>query len=258
MKKLLCKIKAIRLITGLKNIRAKKEKAIIPLSFLLTMFFLWLIVKDMITNIFLLWNFSIVMIVIAIIGILLIISLIGTPLSAKSVENCLASIGFCDRTGNTPLLLSKYTDGKAVVYELYSSTLSINEYQKRISDLETALNLHIVSCDLGCDFQHIYLKTIPMNNDYNKTLNWDDRFLSQEDFVLKIGESQLDVETIDLNVTPHILIGGSTGSGKTVLLKLILMQCTRKKADVYIADFKSGVDYSRQWQEYCKMQFTVE
>ncbi len=198
------------------------------------------------------------MIAIAIIGVLLIISFIGTPLSAKGVENCLASIGFCDRTGNTPLLLSKYTDGKAVVYELYSSTLSINEYQKRISDLETALNLHIVSCDLGCDFQHIYLKTVPMNNDFDKTLNWEDKFLSQEEFVLKIGESQFDVETIDLNVTPHILIGGSTGSGKTVLLKLILMQCIRKKADVYIADFKGGVDYPKFWQEYCKMQFTAE
>ncbi len=265
MKGIISKIKLIRLITGIKNIRAKKEKVVIPLSYLLTIFFLWLITKSNLLHIqnttlsaFLLWSVSLVMIAIAIIGVLLIISFIGTPLSAKGVENCLASIGFCDRTGNTPLLLSKYTDGKAVVYELYSSTLSINEYQKRISDLETALNLHIVSCDLGCDFQHIYLKTVPMNNDFDKTLNWEDKFLSQEEFVLKIGESQFDVETIDLNVTPHILIGGSTGSGKTILLKLILMQCIRKKADVYIADFKGGVDYPKFWQEYCKMQFTAE
>lgn len=258
MKKLLGKIKAIRLITGIKNIRDKKEKIIIPLSFLLTMFFSWLIVNDMITNIFLLWSVRLIMISIAIIGILLIISLIGTPLSAKSIENCLANIGFCDRAGNTPLLLSKYTEGKVIVYELYSPTLSINEYQKRISDLETALNLHIISCDLGCDFQHIYLKTVPMNNDFDKTLNWEDKFLSQKDFVLKIGESQLDVETIDLNVNSHISIGGSTGSGKTVLLKLILMQCIRKNADVYIADFKGGVDYPKFWHDYCKMQFTAE
>lgn len=258
MKRIIDKIKLIRLITGLKNIKNQREKVVIPLSYLLFVFFLWLITKDKITNIIFLWGFSLVMITITIIGVLLIISLIGTPISAKSVENCLASIGFCDRVGNTPLLLSKFTEGKAIVYSLYSPTLSINEYQKRISDLETALNLHIVSCDLGCDFQHVYLKTVPMNNDFDKTLNWEDKFLSQEDFVLKIGESQLDVETIDLNVTPHILIGGSTGSGKTVLLKLILMQCIRKKADVYIADFKGGVDYSRQWQEYCKMQFTIE
>lgn len=36
------------------------------------------------------------------------------------------------------------------------------------------------------------------------------------------------------------------------------MQCIRKNADVYIADFKGGVDYPNYWQEYCKMQFTVE
>ncbi|MGN1127221.1 MAG: FtsK/SpoIIIE domain-containing protein [Ruminococcus sp.] len=258
MKKLFSKIKIIRLTTGLKNIRDKQEKAFIPLSFLFATFFLWLILKDKIINTFLLWGFSLVMIAIAIIGVLLIISFIGTPLSAKSVESCLESIGFYDKAGNTPLLLSKHIEGKAVVFEFHSPTMSINEYQKRLSNLETALNLHIVSCSLGCDFQHVKLKTVPMNNNFDKTLNWEDRLLSPDEFVIKIGESQLDVETIDLNVTPHILIGGSTGSGKTVLLKLILMQCVRKKADVYIADFKGGVDYSRQWNEYCRMQFTVE
>ena len=34
-----------------------------------------------------------------------------------------------------------------------------------------------------------------------------------------LGESQLDKVMTDLKVTPHILIGGSSGSGKSVLLK---------------------------------------
>ena len=39
------------------------------------------------------------------------------------------------------------------------------------------------------------------------------------------------------------LLGGATGSGKSVLLKLLLMQALHKGAEVSIADFKGGVDF---------------
>lgn len=229
------------------------------------MLFIWTIVRKkilLIDNIIflsiLLWSFSLFMLGSTIIGLLFIIAKVGTPLSAKRVENCLKAIGFYDKLGNTPLLLSKIKEGKADVYEFYSNTLSIFEYKKRCSDIETALNLHIVDFELGQDFQHVFMKTVPTKDDFAKTLLWNNNLLSSDDFVINIGESQIDTVSIDLNVTHHVLLGGSTGSGKTVLLKLILMQCIRKNADVYIADFKGGVDYPGYWQEYCKMQFTVE
>ena len=62
--------------------------------------------------------------------------------------------------------------------------------------------------------------------------------------------------TIDLSVVPHVLIGGSTGSGKSVLLKNLLMQCVFKGSDVYIADFKGGLDFPRIWWE--KAQVIIE
>ena len=40
--------------------------------------------------------------------------------------------------------------------------------------------------------------------------------------------------TVNLTNIPHILLGGSTGSGKSVLLKLLLMQSLLKGAEVYI------------------------
>ena len=53
----------------------------------------------------------------------------------------------------------------------------------------------------------------------------------------------------------HVLLGGSTGSGKIVLLKLLLMQSLRKGAEVYISDFKGGVDFPNIWHKRCKMFF---
>ena len=50
-----------------------------------------------------------------------------------------------------------------------------------------------------------------------------------------------------------MLIGGSTGSGKSVLLKLLLMQAIKKGADVVIADFKGGVDFPPIWHEKCRI-----
>lgn len=86
------------------------------------MLFIWAVVRNKIllieNRVFsstLLWSFSIFMLGSVIIGLLLIIAKVGTPLSAKRVENCLKAIGFYDKLGNTPLLLSKTKKGKAVL-----------------------------------------------------------------------------------------------------------------------------------------------
>lgn len=258
-------IKKIRLYNGIKNLWKDKWKISYTALFFIIMLFIWAVVRNKIllieNRVFsstLLWCFSLFMLGSVIIGLLLIIAKFGTPLSAKRVENCLKAIGFYDKLGNTPLLLSKTKKGKADVYEFYSNTLSLFEYEKRCSDIETTLNLHIVDFELGQDFQHVFMRTVPTKDNFDKTLLWNNNLISPDDFVINIGESQIDTVSLNLNVTPHVLLGGSTGSGKTILLKLILMQCIIKNADVYIADFKGGIDYPNYWQEYCKMQFTVE
>lgn len=64
--------------------------------------------------------------------------------------------------------------------------------------------------------------------------------------------------TVNLATIPHILLGGATGSGKSVLLKVLLVQCLQKGAGVYIADFKGGLDYPRSWEESCHMIYDAD
>ena len=52
-----------------------------------------------------------------------------------------------------------------------------------------------------------------------------------------------------------VLIGGATGSGKSVLLKLMLIQALNKKAKVIISDFKGGVDFPKIWHQKCTLCF---
>ena len=73
--------------------------------------------------------------------------------------------------------------------------------------------------------------------------------------MLTLGEGYIGPITVDLAMIPHILLGGSTGSGKSVLLKLLLMQSLRKGAKLYIADFKGGVDFPSEWHRQCRMCF---
>ena len=76
--------------------------------------------------------------------------------------------------------------------------------------------------------------------------------------MLILGESLTGPVTVNLAHVPHILLGGSTGSGKSVLLKLLLMQSLHKGAEVYIADFKGGVDFPEVWHQKCQMCFTED
>lgn len=93
-------------------------------------------------------------------------------------------------------------------------------------------------------------------SDFPALLPWNDKYLSPESFVLVLGESLTGAVTVNLTNIPHILLGGSTGSGKSVLLKLLLMQSLLKGAEVYIADFKGGVDFPEVWYNKCRMCFT--
>ena len=102
------------------------------------------------------------------------------------------------------------------------------------------------------------LDAVSAGDDLPEVLKWKDSYLSPKSFVLVLGESYTSPVTVNLAHIPHILLGGSTGSGKSVLLKLLLMQALRKGAEVYIADFKGGVDFSKVWHEKCRMCFTEE
>ena len=93
------------------------------------------------------------------------------------------------------------------------------------------------------------LYAVPAKGDLPDFITWKDKYLSPDEFVLTLGESIMEPVTVDLANTPHVLLGGSTGSGKSVLLKLLLMQSLHKGATVYISDFKGGVDFPKVWHE---------
>ena len=67
----------------------------------------------------------------------------------------------------------------------------------------------------------------------------------EHDYTLMIGLDDEDrVFTTELSALPHLLIGGTTGSGKSVFLKSLVHQLAQKHLDLVLVDPKGGKTFS--------------
>lgn len=189
-------------------------------------------------------------------GIAGLILLFGMPYGGKCIHDNLQRIGFINSAGETPLLTARYMDNTnphIEVLEFEANGIPLTEWENKREKIEAALNIHAVKIREGESKRRILLHCVPAGNGLPKVLHWEERFLSKDSFVLVLGESLTGRVTVNLAQIPHILLGGSTGSGKSVLLKLLLMQCIQKGAVVFIADFKGGVDFPDVWHSQCEI-----
>lgn len=184
-------------------------------------------------------------------GLLGIIQMLGKPFGAQRIEGELLDVGFTDSEGESPMLISRTRDKNGYILEFYSQRIPFVRYEDHIAEIETALNIKIVDVLPGRDKQHTIIKAVNGNGGKKNMIMWSDEKLSADDFVLVLGESYFGIESIDISTTPHVLIGGGSGSGKSKLLKLLLMEARKKNAVIYLSDFKGGVDYPAIWHKAC-------
>ncbi len=183
------------------------------------------------------------------------------PIGRRVAKEQLQCIGLVNHAGMAPVLLRKHRDAgnpRITVWEFRNRGIPRQEWEKKQAAIEAALGVTVVKFEYAKGKSYVLMYAVSAGDDLPKVLEWDDSFLSDENFTLTLGESYTGPVTVNLTHIPHILLGGSTGSGKSVLLKLLLMQALRKGAEVYIADFKGGVDYPKVWHEKCRMCFTEE
>lgn len=183
------------------------------------------------------------------------------PFGRRAAKDQLQCIGLVNHAGMPPDLLRKRRDkdnARVTVWEFRNQSIPLQEWEKKRLAIETALGITIVKLTYAKGKSRVLVYAVPAGDDLPEVLKWKDSYLSLDSFVLVLGESYTGPVTVNLTHIPHILLGGSTGSGKSVLLKLLLMQALRKGAEVYIADFKGGVDFLKVWHEKCRMCFTEE
>ena len=184
--------------------------------------------------------------------------LIMIPIGKRSVQDQLKSIGLVNHAEAVPELKSKRKDRKnprISIWEFTSQGIPLKVWKDKKEAIETALDITIVKMKNGSGKSRVLIHAVPAVSDLPDMIQWKDKYLSQQSFILNLGESFTGPVTVDLARVPHILLGGATGSGKSVLLKLLLMQAIKKGANVCIADFKGGVDFPPVWHKECRMCF---
>lgn len=184
--------------------------------------------------------------------------LILTPIGKRGVQDQLRSIGLINHTDAVPELKRKTKDKqnpRISVWEFSSQGIPLKVWLDKQAAIETVLDVTIVNIKYGSGKSRVLLYTVPARTDLPEMIEWSDKYLSRQSFVLTLGEGFTGPVTVDLAKIPHILLGGATGSGKSVLLKLLLMQAKKKGAEVCIADFKGGVDFPTVWHQKCRMCF---
>lgn len=194
-------------------------------------------------------------------GAVLLLTLLLYPLSSMYIERKLYSAGLSNAAGAAPRLRKRSkdrTNPRTRIWEFSNPGIPLEIWMKKQAAMEAALGLTIVSIKYGQNKNRIILQIVPSQAVLPEFIEWDDKYLSPDSFVLTLGESYAGPVSVDLGKIPHILLGGSTGSGKSILLKLLLMQAAKKGADVYIADFKGGVDFPPAWHKLCRIILNEE
>ena len=203
----------------------------------------------------------IVAIMIAIVSFVYLIVRIGKPFGTKSVHTNLYKIGLVNRFGDIPTLIDKYkveNSKNAFAYKFLNNGISLEEFESKKERIESSLNKNVIKTMYGRNKKEILLYVTSGNQIEFKTIPWKEQYLINDDFTIALGESPMQRVTVNLSIVPHILLGGASGSGKSVQLKVILMQCIKKQAKIYLADFKGGVDFPMVWHENCEMIFDEE
>ena len=184
--------------------------------------------------------------------------LVLTPIGKRFVQDQLKSIGLVNHSEAVPELKSKHKDRnnpRISIWEFTSQGIPLKVWKDKQAAIETALDITIVKMENGSGKSRVLIHAVPAVSDLPDMIKWKDKYLSTQSFILNLGESFTGPVTVDLARVPHILLGGATGSGKSVLLKLLLMQAIKKGAKVCIADFKGGVDFPPVWHKECRMCF---
>lgn len=198
---------------------------------------------------------------ILVIGTATLLIAFSHPLEAEQVDKMLKRAGFVNAIGESPVLLYKKVlseEEEKYLYVFSSKGIPMNEWNDKLELVENALNIIISEIRLKDSKHTIEVYAVDGNFAFPEKVYWKDEYLSENESDMLIGISPTGKVSYSLNVYPHTLIGGTTGSGKTILLKVLLYQCVKKNFKVFIADFKGGVDFNGIWNEHAAVMTETE
>ncbi len=175
---------------------------------------------------------------------------------AKNYETSLERIGFIGKDGKHPHFIKKEKMGKKEKL-VFSSNIPLVEWKAALPRIETALDCNVLFATNGKSKRVVELITIPSECQIPDMLEWRDIYCKRPG-IITIGQSAVDSIDFDLDRTPHVLVAGETGSGKSVILCCMLWQTIKQGCKIFMFDFKGGVEFGKQYERYGEVVTTRE
>lgn len=144
---------------------------------------------------------------------------------------------------NYPELLEMNEEGKKVIYKFKTDGIPVSTWKEKKNEIEVTFDTNLISINYVKNTKKsIEMVTVPSKYNLEESYTWSEEFIPEDDFKVVLGEGLLERPIIDFNKTPHLLIAGLTGSGKSVLERCIAWQGIKKGAKPYLIDFKGGLE----------------
>ena len=170
------------------------------------------------------------------------------PISPLFIRSNLEKIGLVNKRGEAPLMVGLHQSQKVengIVIEFENRNIPRDVWDDKRSDLEAALNLFILSIKDGRNRRRILVEAVPADEGLPEIIPWDDQYIPDDDNSICLGIGLTGPVTKRLDLVPHTLVAGSSGSGKSIFTRGFLYQSLRKRMTVCCVDFKGGIDFVR-------------
>lgn len=181
---------------------------------------------------------------------------LGTPKEFLRIMGCLSKISLVNAAGEYPVLLSRNPSDKSrrgEVWEFESYGVPVSACVDAAEALESALDIALVTVKPGEDGRKLLLEVVSHPGPWPTVLWWSLGKLPSKNSRIALGENRGEPVLHDFSVTPHLSINGTTGSGKSVLVKCVMLQCLLKGWTVVLIDYKRLVDYGTVWKDRCEL-----
>ena len=175
----------------------------------------------------------------------------GVAQERKKYRKIFEEMGFRSRNGTYPIFYETIRkEGSKKEIMIFKSTLGLSAWKSAKEALEVGFDRNILKFEYGKKKQIIKLTVVPSSCVIPELIYWSDRYISQKNGVIVVGRGALQIVSFDLNRTPHVLIAGETGSGKSVILRCCLWQMINQGAKIFMIDFKGGVEFGKEYEQY--------
>lgn len=187
--------------------------------------------------------FAIVMLIVI---ILLTFEFMSIPIDTAKHQRGFRRIGLYNRARQTPALIYKSKRKEITEFEYFCNGIPLSKFNEEKETIESILNLSIIDIKQGKNKSRVIITAKSGKECIPEYIEWSNSYLQKQENKIVLGIDINGLKVIDLDSTPHIQCGGSTGCGKTILLRSALYQLHKNHVRIFLADFKGGVDFRQE------------